>query len=92
MDDDYGFFVILDQEIDPLRIYMNRDTSIKNTDIVNTDILNTDKTHNKISHFNRPLSYNAFVKTFSISPVMNIYGIVCNVVNWLFSVAEQNYM
>lgn len=33
MDDDYGFFVILDQDIDPLRIYMNnnirRDTMNK---------------------------------------------------------------
>jgi len=99
MDDDYGFFVILDYDHDAFghHIYMNgrdrnRYTSQKNNNKKDENkirdiqiVVHVPKEYVYDSIVNRPLSYNTFVKTVSNSPVMNIYGLVCNLVNWFFS-------
>ena len=107
MNDDYGFFVILDQ--DPF-IPQFRSMNVKSKMINNsnnrrdtTRIYDSyTKTGNRNGNsdsiesgcnstkgcrdiINRHLYYDTILNTFSVSPIINIYGIVYNVVKWLFS-------
>ena len=108
VNDDYGFFVILDHDNDPLlpqfrKINMHNtrnkyyDLEVNKNTILNSNY-NTNTNSHIQSHNNHvpneticdcivqtPVPYKMFLKTFSVPSLMNIYGIVCNVVKWFFS-------
>jgi hypothetical protein len=89
MDEDYGFFVILDSD----NTIIHNKPTIKyretQTQIQKYNETNIVPTMNWVDALVRTPSYTRFVEKYAIIPVIRICGVVCNAFKWLSSYSEM---